>query len=57
MRRVIRFNEYGKPGGCLGMAWANTNDPVYQIEINGFGFRRAHRNKGSGRQTQQEALY
>ena len=57
MRRVIRFNEYGKPGGCLGMAWADTSDPVHQTEINGFGFRRARRNEESGRQTPQEALY
>jgi len=26
-------SEYGNPGHCLGMAWADTDNPVYQIGI------------------------
>ena len=26
---LIRLNEYGSSGPCLGMAWADTDNPVY----------------------------
>ena len=26
--------EYGNPGPCLGMAWADTDNPDYSIKIN-----------------------
>ena len=31
---LMGLNEYGNPGPCLGTAWADTDNPVYQIEIN-----------------------
>ena len=26
---TLRLNEYGNPGPCLRMAWADTDNPVY----------------------------
>ena len=31
---LISLNEYDNPGPCLGTAWADTDNPVYEIEIN-----------------------
>ena len=31
---IISLNEYGEPGPCLGTVWADTDNPVYKIEIN-----------------------
>ena len=31
---LTSLNEYGNPGPCLGMAWADTDNHVYQIESN-----------------------
>ena len=31
---LTSLNEYGESGPCLGTVWADTENPVYQIEIN-----------------------
>ena len=30
---LICSNQYGDPGSCLGTVWADTDNPVYHIEI------------------------
>ena len=34
LAKVNSPSEYGRSGPCLGVAWADTDDPVYQVEIN-----------------------
>jgi len=33
LRARLHSSEHGNPGPCLGMAWADTDNPDYQIKI------------------------
>ena len=34
MDSLMSLNEYGESGPCLGTVWADTDNPVYRIEMN-----------------------
>ena len=34
MDSLMTLNEYDEPGPCLGTVWADTDNPVYKIEMN-----------------------